>query len=78
MMGSTSGRTGAGSRSAVCLGEGRFASEAMAEMAAKVLEANLGTHVRIPPLPPARAAHLFARARRDALWVGGYYRKLSR
>ena len=62
----------------VAFAPGRPASEVLTHAAAKMLEAKLGEHVRIPPLPPAAAARLFVRTRRDALWVGGLYRKLCR
>ena len=57
---------------------GRLASEALAQAAAKLQEAKLGSHVRIPPLPPTVRAHAFVRGRRESLWVGGWYRKLTR
>lgn len=57
---------------------GRSASDALAQAAAKMLEAKFGEEVRIPPLPPAEPALLFVRARREAVYVGGYYRKLQR
>lgn len=43
-----------------------------------MLEAKFGEEVRIPPLPPAQPAFVFVRAKREAVYVGGYYRKLQR
>ncbi|CAL8470277.1 g9819 [Coccomyxa elongata] len=57
---------------------GRSASDALAQAAAKMLEAKFGEEVRIPPLPPAQPAFVFVRAKREAVYVGGYYRKLQR
>lgn len=43
-----------------------------------MMESKFGEEVRIPSLPPAQPAFAFARAKREAVYVGGYYLKLQR
>jgi hypothetical protein len=57
---------------------GRSASDALGQAAAKMMESKFGEEVRIPSLPPAQPAFAFARARREAVYIGGYYLKLQR